>query len=173
MKKLRQPEHLPFAPFFRRSLTRVKSVHLLFLEVMCREKRAPVLKVKIVFLILLSVVLPCCKRATPYRGPKIEKPLATAYSNHPAGSGLLDLIDDFKLDHAEVRYRAGLPDSRKSALYFMEEGNLHVEAMLNENGEWVLISTPYLEPSSIPAPDRLSKWDAAVESDNSPPDGKR
>ena len=124
--------------------------------------------VKILLMIALSVPQHGCRRPVPYRGPQIEKPSVQAYATHPAWSSLQALIDDFKLDRAEVRYRQGLPETRKSAVYFMEEGNLHVEAVQVENGDWLLMSAPYLEPLELPVTDRISKWDAAVEPENSP-----
>jgi hypothetical protein len=129
-------------------------------------------------LILLAMVCLAgatgCKRAVPYRGPKPEKPVAFSYADHPAGSDLQALIDDFKLDRADVRYRQGMPDHRKSAVYFMIEGNLHVESQRVENGDWVLLSTPYLEPSDKPVEERLAKWDGSIEPEGAPhPQGKR
>jgi hypothetical protein len=123
---------------------------------------------KILFIVAFSIIPAACKRSSHYRGPQVEKPVVLSYASHPPGSSLQDLIDDFNLDHAEVRYHKGLPDNRKSAVYFMEEGNLHVEAQQNENGEWILLSTPYLEPLDLPIENRLSKWDASVEPDSTP-----
>ena len=114
---------------------------------------------------LATIPFTACKRTPPYRGPEVNKPLAMAYADHPAGSSLQTLIEDFQLNRADVRYRTDVPDNRRSAVYFMIEGNLHVDSQLAENGEWVLLSMPYLEPSDKPVDARLAKWDNAIETD--------
>jgi hypothetical protein len=114
------------------------------------------------------LVVAGCKPPASYRGPEIKKPVVQTFAGHPAGSGLQALIEDFNLVGLEVRERRGLPGTRKSEIYFLDEGNLHVEAAQNESGDWLLLSVPYLEPSDTPVADRVSKWDAAVVPDQTP-----
>ena len=66
------------------------------------------------------------------------------------------------LGATEVRYRRDLPDDKKSAVYFFEEGDLHVDTVKKE-GAGVLSSIPFFESKPEPAAVRLKKWDGAVE----------
>jgi len=111
-----------------------------------------------------------CRRQVPYSGPEIEKPVVQVYAKYPAGSDLQVLMDDFGLNNAVVRYRGGLSGGRFSAVYFLEEGNLHVEAQETENGHNRLQTTPYIEPAEGSIEERVSKWDGSTESPY--PDGK-
>ena len=131
---------------------------------------------KWMFLLLLAVCLPVgsgCRRAVSYRGPEVENPRVRTFASHPAGSDLRALLDDFELAGLEFRERSGLPENQKSMVYFLKEGNLHIEAARDADGDWLLTSVPYLEPSDIPPADRISKWDAAVELDHPPSPGEK
>lgn len=118
------------------------------------------------FLLLCAVAI-ClstgCRRHVPYRGPAVEKPAVQVLSKYPAGSDLRVLMDDLELENAGVRFRAGLPSGRISALYFLENGNLHVEAQEGGDGRKLLLSAPYFEPAEGTITERVSKWDNALE----------
>ena len=120
-----------------------------------------------IFYILLCAaffILPAgCRRHVPYRGPAIEKPAVQVLSKYPAGSDLRGLLDAYNLDGAEVRYRDHQAAGRISALYFLENGNLHVEAQEAGDGRNLLLSTPYFEPAEGTITERVFKWDNALE----------
>ena len=104
-----------------------------------------------------------CRKPVPYRGPEIKKPLVELLSKYPAGSEVQPLIDDFNLSGPEVRYRGGLPKGRTSSVYFMDNGNLHVETMESGDGRNLLMAVPYFEPAPGTVEERMAKWDAALE----------
>jgi len=58
-----------------------------------------------------------------------------------------------------------MPDGQMSMVYFLEQGNLHIDAK-KIGDTWVIISAPMLDPSTIPAADRLAEWDRAADAQN-------
>ena len=115
------------------------------------------------FWVVMACVSTGCRRHVPYSGPEIEKPAVQVLSNYPAGSDLQGLIEAYNLNAAGVRYRGHLPAGRISALYFVENGNLHVEAQQSDDGRSLLLAVPYFEPADGSAEERISKWDHALE----------
>jgi hypothetical protein len=69
------------------------------------------------------------------------------------------------LDKYEARYRGGLPADLMGIVYFLDDGNLHIDA--RKVGEtWVLVATPLLDPSDVPAADRVAEWDRGADQQN-------
>jgi hypothetical protein len=115
--------------------------------------------------LLFCVVLASagCKRAKP---PGVLEPPPSRVqflSRYQPGNALDFLVHDMQLDRTAVRYRRDLPDGRKSAIYFFEEGDMHVDAAHNADGVWVLSSVPFIELKSEPAAARLKRWDEGAE----------
>jgi hypothetical protein len=119
-------------------------------------------------LLAVLIVSAGCRKPVPYRGPEIQKPTVEVLSKYPAGSEVQPLIDDFNLSGPEVRYRSGLPAGRTSAVYFMDNGNLHVEAQVTGDGRNLLLAVPYFEPAEGTTEERMAKWDNALEPANYP-----
>lgn len=92
-------------------------------------------------------------------GTPAETPLRIKVYNQYSQGDTLNLVrTELGLDHYEVRYRSGMPDGELGAVYFLPDGNLHVDAQ--QVGEtWVLMSVPVLEPSAVPAEERAMEWD--------------
>ena len=110
------------------------------------------------------MILPTgCGRRVPYRGPEIEKPAVQVFSKYPSGTDLRAVLEDFNLGDVEVRYRGHQPAGRISALYFLRNGNLHVETVEAEDGRNLLLAAPYFEPAEGTPGERVVKWDSALE----------
>ncbi len=84
-------------------------------------------------------------------------------TQYPPGHPLGELVSDLNMGGTAVRYRSHLPENRKSAVYFFEEGNLQVEAV-KKDGVWILVAVPFLEPKEESVAARLRKWDEGSES---------
>jgi hypothetical protein len=70
------------------------------------------------------------------------------------------------LDRYEVRYRSSMPEGMMGMVVFMDDGNLHIDA--RKVGEtWVLVSVPLLDPSNLPAADRVAEWDRGADAQKS------
>lgn len=88
-----------------------------------------------------------------------------AYTQFSPGD-TVDLVrTELGLDHFEIRYRRSLPEDQMRAVYFLDDGNLYVDAK-KVGHTWVLISTPLLDPSTVPAADRVANWDRGVDPQN-------
>jgi hypothetical protein len=112
---------------------------------------------------ILAALAAGCRRPVPYAGPEIKKPVVQVLSKYPAGDDLQGLIDDFNLDGAAVRYRDVRVAGRISAVYFLEKGNLHVEAQAAADGRNRFLAVPYFEPADGTVGERVAKWDGALE----------
>jgi hypothetical protein len=67
-----------------------------------------------------------------------------------------------------VRERSGLEEGRRSLVYFLPEGNLHVDLRESGTGEWVLSATPFFVPSDASSDQRLDRWDSDRKSPAGP-----
>lgn len=105
--------------------------------------------------------LGCTRPHKPVPAQPTPTPIRVLSQYHP-GMPLAELLAEMNLAEATVRYRGGLTENRKSAVYFFEEGDLHVDAVRNE-GAWVLSSVPFFELKSEPAAARVKKWDTGAE----------
>jgi hypothetical protein len=88
--------------------------------------------------------------------------MVRAYTQFSAGDTLELVRIQLGLDNYEVRYRSSMPEGQMGMVYFMDDGNLHVDAKKIGN-TWVILSVPLLEPSAAPAADRAAEWDRAAD----------
>lgn len=99
--------------------------------------------------------------ATPAPTP----PVVRAYTQFSPGDTLELVQVQLGLNDHEVRYRNSMPGGQMGMVYFLDDGNLHIDA--KKIGEtWVILSVPFLEPSTIPTADRVADWDHAADSQN-------
>lgn len=113
-----------------------------------------------VAVLLLGAVLAVaagCKRPGPPPAPPVVVGIL-----RDVGPG-----DDLALFRARIglgerwaRERRGLPPGRRSYVYFLPEGNLHVDARQADDGRWVLNATPFFVPGDRSPEERLREWDA-------------
>jgi hypothetical protein len=77
-----------------------------------------------------------------------------------------DLVrENMGLDRFAARYRSGLPADLMGVVYFVDEGNLHVD--LKKQGDaWVLVAPPILDPATTPVADRVAEWDRGADQQN-------
>ncbi len=100
---------------------------------------------------------------TPTPTPVPTPPVVRAFTQFSAGD-TLDLVRiQLGLDNYEVRYRTTMPEGEMGMIYFLDDGNLHIDAKKVGN-TWVILSVPLLDPSPIPAADRAAEWDRAADS---------
>jgi hypothetical protein len=116
---------------------------------------------RIVIFVFPMILLSGCRRATvpPPQPAQATIRMLTEYS---PGMPLAELIAAMRLDATEVRYRSGLAADRKSAVYFFQDGELHVDAQ-ERDGVWVLSAIPFYESKTEPPAERLKKWDEGAE----------
>jgi hypothetical protein len=113
-------------------------------------------------LLLVLALAGCRQQASP---PPIPVPVVRAYTQFSAGD-TLDLVQtQLGLNQLTLRYRTGMPDGVMGMVYFMDDGNLHVDAK-KVGDTWVITSTPLLEPSTLSATDRLAAWDNGSDPQN-------
>src|SRR5436309_3270055 len=116
----------------------------------------------LVLVVFLSLPAAGCKRVPKKPAPPQEPPTHIQMSSqYQPGVPLGELLAEMNLGATAARYRGGLPEDRKSAVYFFEEGDLHVDAV-KKTGKWVLSSVPFFEPKPEPAVVRVKKWDAGA-----------
>jgi hypothetical protein len=107
-----------------------------------------------------------CRPSAPApQGPQATPAVARAYTQFAPGD-TLDLVRiQLGLDNYEVRYRSSMPEGLMGMVYFLDDGNLHIDA--KKVGEtWVLVSVPLLDPSSVPASERVAEWDRGADPQN-------
>jgi hypothetical protein len=114
-------------------------------------------------LIFLSLLTGCSKRVTKRVVPQEPPVHVEILSQFQPGIPLAEVLGQMNLGTNAVRYRGGVPEDRKSAVYFFQEGDLYVDAVKKE-GVWVLSSVPIFEPKSDSPTERLKKWDGGAES---------
>jgi len=94
--------------------------------------------------------------------PAPTPPVVHAFTQFSPGD-TLDLVQtQLGLDDYEVRYRSSMPEGEMGMVYFLKEGNLHVDAK-KIGSTWVILSVPLLEPSALSAGDRAAAWDRAAD----------
>jgi hypothetical protein len=98
----------------------------------------------------------------PKPTPSPAPPVVVAYNQFSPGDALEVVQRQLGLNNDEVRYRSGMPDGQMGMVYFVEGGNLHVDAK-KSGGAWVILSVPLLEPSSVPVAERVAEWDRAAD----------
>jgi hypothetical protein len=97
--------------------------------------------------------------------PAPSPPVVRAYTQFSPGDPV-DLVRlQLGLDKYEVRYRSGLPADLMGAVYFLDDGNLHIDAR-KVGDTWVLVTTPLLDPSGVSAADRVAEWDRGADQQN-------
>jgi hypothetical protein len=57
-------------------------------------------------------------------------------------------------------------------VYFLDDGNLHIDAKKIDD-VWVLTSVPILDPSGLPASDRVAAWDTGADKQDLEAKGKK
>jgi len=92
-------------------------------------------------------------------------PVVRAYAQFSAGDTLETVQAQLGLDQYPLRYRTGMPDGVMGMIYFLEDGNLHVDAR-KIGDTWVILSVPILEPSTLSATERLAEWDNGSDPQN-------
>ena len=103
-----------------------------------------------------------CRPTPPPQAPAATPPLVHAYSQFSPGDTLELVQIELGLNSCEVRYRSSMPEGQMGMVYFLDEGNLHVDAR-KIGDTWVILSVPLLEPSSVPAADRVAEWDRGAD----------
>ena len=119
--------------------------------------------------LLLAVLLAACRPASPGHPqtptPADTPPVIRLFSQFSPGD-TLDLVQtQFGLNNYEVRYRSSMPPGQMGMVYFLDEGNLHVDAK-KVGSTWVILTVPFLEPSTIPSTDRVAAWDRGADPQN-------
>ena len=120
-----------------------------------------------IWLLATLPTLVACHAPPPTQNPPSPQPIVRAYTQFAPGD-TVDLVRiQLGLDKYEVRYRSGLPADLMGMVYFMDDGNLHVDAR-KEGETWVLVSVPLLDPSPLPAADRGADWDRGADAQDRP-----
>jgi hypothetical protein len=128
-------------------------------------------KLKGKFKCLLLLLLTACRPA-PTSPLSPTPPPIQAFTQFSPGDTVDLLRIKLNLDYYEVRYRASMPPDEMGAVYFLEDGNLHVDAK-KIGDTWVLISIPVLEPSTLTAAARVAAWDRACDPQSNPSRSQR
>jgi hypothetical protein len=97
--------------------------------------------------------------------------LARGYTQFSPGVPLDTVRTQLGLDKYEARYRSSLSSDLMGVIYFLDDGNLHIEARKVDDA-WVLLSVPLLDPSDIPAADRVAAWDRGADKQDLESKGK-
>ena len=93
-------------------------------------------------------------------------PVALAYTQFSPGDPLDAVQSRLGLNNDEVRYRGSMPAGRMGMIYFLDQGNLHIDA--EKNGDtWVLLSAPLLESATTSAAERVAEWDRGADAQKS------
>ncbi|MGA3171466.1 MAG: hypothetical protein ABSE62_10675 [Chthoniobacteraceae bacterium] len=110
---------------------------------------------------LLALALAACRPA-PSAAPSAPAPVVRAYTQFSPGD-TLDLVQtQLGLDGYEVRYRSSMPVGQMGMVYFLDDGNLHIDAK-KIGDTWVILNVPLLDPSNVPAADRVAEWDRGAD----------
>ena len=96
------------------------------------------------------------------RPPERPPPPIQLYSRFAAGDELQSVLEALDVNTKDVRYLESMPEGQMGAVYFLDEGNVRITAR-KEEGRWVLATTPFLEPSSVPVEQRLEAWDRGAD----------
>jgi hypothetical protein len=105
----------------------------------------------------------CRPAPTPERqAPAASPPVVRAYSQFTRGVALELVQTELDLYQYEVRYRSPMPEGQMGMVYFLNDGNLHIDAE-KIDGTWVILNVPILEPSNLSATDRLALWDRGAD----------
>jgi hypothetical protein len=121
-------------------------------------------RLPIALCIAALAVTGCRPAASP---PPVPVPLVHAYTQFSPGDTLELVQIQLGLNQVPVRYRTGMPDGVMGMVYFMDDGNLHIDAK-KLGDTWVLASTPLLQPSTLSATERLTQWDNGSDPQNRP-----
>lgn len=120
-------------------------------------------------LLLAALFLTTCRHGSTWSSISVNGPAPTpappvvrAYNQFSPGDPLELVQTQLGLNAYEVRYRSGMPDGQMGMVYFLDEGNLHIDAK-KSGGTWVILSVPLLDPSSVPAAERVAEWDRAAD----------
>jgi hypothetical protein len=107
-----------------------------------------------------------CRPAPPEAAaPPATPPIVRAYTQFSPGD-TLDLVRvQLGLDNYAVRYRSSMPEGLMGAVYFLDDGNLHIDAK-KVGDTWVIISVPLLDPSTVAAAERVAEWDRGADPQN-------
>jgi hypothetical protein len=116
-------------------------------------------------MLLLIVSLAGCRPQAQQSQPPIPVPVVRAYTQFSPGDTLELVRIQLNLAQVPVRYRTGMPDGVMGMVYFMDDGNLHVDAK-KVGDTWVLTTTPLLDPSTLTAAERLAAWDNGSDPQN-------
>ena len=117
--------------------------------------------------LVLAIFLAACRPSPPAppQAPAATPPVIRAFTQFSPGDTLELVQIQLGLSGYEVRYRSSMPPDQMGMVYFLDEGNLHID--VKKIGDtWVLITVPFLEPSTIPAADRVADWDRGADSQN-------
>lgn len=117
-------------------------------------------------LILLALLLAACRQSAQQAQQDIPVAIRV-YSQYTQGDTLELVRIKLSLDQYEVRYRAGLPPGQLGAIYFLPDGDLHIDAE-KVGDTWVLLNSPMLELSGKSPQERVADWDTAADSQNNP-----
>ena len=116
------------------------------------------------FLIGLAGMLPLagCHRSPSAPAAATPAPVQ-AYTQFSPGDTLHLVQVQLELDDKEVRFRSGMPPDKMSMIYFLENGNLHID-VTKVGDTWVLMTVPILEPAADSVEARVAAWDKGSDS---------
>jgi hypothetical protein len=114
---------------------------------------------------VLLAALTACHPAPPPAVVAETAPIVRAYTQFSPGDTLELVRIQLGLDNYEVRYRSSMSDGLMGIVYFLDEGNLHIDAKKVGN-TWVIVSVPLLDPSTVPAAVRAAEWDRGADPQN-------
>jgi hypothetical protein len=116
-----------------------------------------------VILVALISLAGCGRTPSPGpQAPAASPPVVRAYSQFSRGVALEVVQTELHLSEYEVRYRSPMPAGRMGMVYFLNDGNLHIDAEKIDD-TWVILDVPLLEPSNISAADRVALWDRGAD----------
>ena len=113
-------------------------------------------------IIALAALAACRPAPPPDAVPAATPPVVRAYTQFSPGDTLELVRIQLGLDNYEVRYRSSMPEGLMGMVYFLDDGNLHIDAK-KVGDTWVIISVPLLDPSTLPAADRVAEWDRGAD----------
>jgi hypothetical protein len=123
-------------------------------------------------LVALLASVACTPPAPAPKAPAPTPAAVRAYTQFSPGTPVDLVRTQLGLDKYEVRYRSSLPPDLMGIVYFLDDGNLHIDAKRIDDA-WVLTSVPLLDPSDLPAPDRVAAWDTGADKQNLEAKGKQ
>jgi len=116
--------------------------------------------------------LAACSPPPPPEAPAPSPPIVRAYTQFSPGDPVDLVRTQLGLDKYEARYRGALPPDLMGIVYFLDDGNLHIDAK-KVGDTWVLVAVPLLDPSPISAADRVAEWDRGADKQDLGPNGKK